>query len=157
MTKNSLQTVWVCSNCGDGPIGSWQNVCVNCGHGYCGACWVEEVNTYDDNRPELSAREIADISTTARSTDVRSEDINDTGDGRTQPNIEVIVGEGNADEALEEGRIGVRGDATSIHDDKALSRRAICLFENVLLFAGILEPPLLPGMTRLRWKCVGLM
>jgi hypothetical protein len=35
-------TVWYCSSCGDGPIGSWNPVCT-CGHAYCGACTVEKV------------------------------------------------------------------------------------------------------------------
>jgi hypothetical protein len=34
--------VWHCSNCGDGPYGTWQVSCQNCGHAKCGACKVEE-------------------------------------------------------------------------------------------------------------------
>lgn len=34
-------TVWYCSSCGDGPIGSWNPCCTSCGHAYCGACTVE--------------------------------------------------------------------------------------------------------------------
>jgi hypothetical protein len=36
-------TVWYCSNCGDGPIGSWNTVCTSCGHQICGGCTVEQV------------------------------------------------------------------------------------------------------------------
>lgn len=35
-------TVWYCSACGDGPIGSWNPCCQVCGHAYCGACTVEK-------------------------------------------------------------------------------------------------------------------
>ena len=35
-------TVWYCSACGDGPIGSWNPNCTSCGHVYCGACIVEK-------------------------------------------------------------------------------------------------------------------
>lgn len=35
-------TVWYCSDCGDGPIGSWNPNCTSCGHVYCGACIVEK-------------------------------------------------------------------------------------------------------------------
>jgi hypothetical protein len=33
--------VWYCSNCGDGPKGSWQNCCAVCSHVRCGGCTVE--------------------------------------------------------------------------------------------------------------------
>ncbi|OAL01057.1 hypothetical protein IQ06DRAFT_347130 [Phaeosphaeriaceae sp. SRC1lsM3a] len=30
--------IWHCSECGDGPYGSWQPACQSCGHGKCGSC-----------------------------------------------------------------------------------------------------------------------
>jgi hypothetical protein len=36
------EVVWFCSDCGDGPIGSWQNVCQACQHQRCGGCLQEE-------------------------------------------------------------------------------------------------------------------
>jgi hypothetical protein len=33
--------VWYCSSCGDGPIGTWQNVCTACNHVKCSACPLE--------------------------------------------------------------------------------------------------------------------
>ena len=33
--------VWYCSNCGDGPLGPWQNVCTNCSHDRCVSCATE--------------------------------------------------------------------------------------------------------------------
>jgi hypothetical protein len=30
--------VWHCSECGDGPYGSWQPCCQACGHGKCSSC-----------------------------------------------------------------------------------------------------------------------
>lgn len=35
----SDKVVWYCSNCGDGPIGSWNPSCT-CGHEYCDKCEV---------------------------------------------------------------------------------------------------------------------
>ncbi|OAL51709.1 hypothetical protein IQ07DRAFT_598538 [Pyrenochaeta sp. DS3sAY3a] len=35
------ETVWYCSNCGDGPYGSWQPSCQNCTHAKCTSCRVE--------------------------------------------------------------------------------------------------------------------
>ena len=37
-------TVWYCSNCGDGPMGTWITACTACGHYPCGACTVEKVS-----------------------------------------------------------------------------------------------------------------
>ncbi|OAK98655.1 hypothetical protein IQ06DRAFT_295011 [Phaeosphaeriaceae sp. SRC1lsM3a] len=34
--------VWYCSDCGDGPYGSWQAVCQGCGHTKCGNCESQE-------------------------------------------------------------------------------------------------------------------
>jgi hypothetical protein len=34
-------SVWYCSNCRDGPLGDWQNVCTSCSHVKCGFCTVE--------------------------------------------------------------------------------------------------------------------
>ena len=36
------ETVWFCSECNDGPISCWVNVCVVCSHQICGYCRVEE-------------------------------------------------------------------------------------------------------------------
>ena len=41
-TKYSGDVVWFCSNCYDGPISGWQDVCVACLHVKCGSCRVEE-------------------------------------------------------------------------------------------------------------------
>jgi len=35
--------VWFCSECGDGPIASWQNACVSCNHQKCCACRDEKL------------------------------------------------------------------------------------------------------------------
>jgi len=35
--------VWFCSQCGDGPIGSWQAVCVSCDHHKCSSCTAEKI------------------------------------------------------------------------------------------------------------------
>jgi hypothetical protein len=43
-TKWSQGSAWYCSNCGDGPMGSWEPVCFSCGHVYCSACTVEISN-----------------------------------------------------------------------------------------------------------------
>jgi hypothetical protein len=37
------ETVWFCSECGDGPIGSWQASCPSCYHTICGSCRHEKV------------------------------------------------------------------------------------------------------------------
>jgi hypothetical protein len=42
-TDGGKEHIWMCSNCGDGPIGIWQSCCTSCGHAKCGACTVEEV------------------------------------------------------------------------------------------------------------------
>ena len=39
--------MWFCSNCGEGPISSWQSVCVHCSHQKCGSCSVEEDDVGD--------------------------------------------------------------------------------------------------------------
>jgi hypothetical protein len=39
----SKEIIWLCSNCGDGPIGIWQSCCTSCGHAKCGACMTELV------------------------------------------------------------------------------------------------------------------
>lgn len=36
------EKVWYCSECGDGPIASWNPCCANCGHATCYACTFEE-------------------------------------------------------------------------------------------------------------------
>ncbi|KAF2791667.1 hypothetical protein K505DRAFT_63148 [Melanomma pulvis-pyrius CBS 109.77] len=36
------EVVWFCSDCGDGPYGSWQNICQNCRHVKCGSCKEEK-------------------------------------------------------------------------------------------------------------------
>jgi hypothetical protein len=33
--------VWYCSDCGNGPLGGWQDVCVECHHRKCMGCEVE--------------------------------------------------------------------------------------------------------------------
>jgi hypothetical protein len=35
--------IWMCSNCGDGPIGIWQPCCTNCNHMKCGSCIMVEM------------------------------------------------------------------------------------------------------------------
>jgi hypothetical protein len=35
------EVVWYCSNCGQGPTGSWQNCCASCNHVRCAGCTVE--------------------------------------------------------------------------------------------------------------------
>lgn len=37
--------VWYCSECGDGPIGTWNPQCTSCGHLYCGSCHTEDPYT----------------------------------------------------------------------------------------------------------------
>jgi hypothetical protein len=37
-------TVWYCSDCGDGPMGTWIPACTACGHSLCGACTVEKAS-----------------------------------------------------------------------------------------------------------------
>lgn len=37
--------VWYCSECGDGPIGTWNSQCTSCGHLYCGSCHTEDPYT----------------------------------------------------------------------------------------------------------------
>jgi hypothetical protein len=41
MTDGPDNIVWLCSECGDGPYGSWQPSCQACGHGKCSSCTVE--------------------------------------------------------------------------------------------------------------------
>ncbi|KAJ8113637.1 hypothetical protein OPT61_g4271 [Boeremia exigua] len=36
------ETVWFCSECGNGPMGTWYTACPCCNHGYCGYCRVEQ-------------------------------------------------------------------------------------------------------------------
>lgn len=36
----SSHSVWYCSQCGDGPIGSWNPGCNSCGHMCCEACTI---------------------------------------------------------------------------------------------------------------------
>jgi hypothetical protein len=36
--------VWYCSSCGDGPQGTWQNVCTACNHSKCSNCTLEIAN-----------------------------------------------------------------------------------------------------------------
>ncbi|KAF1922795.1 uncharacterized protein M421DRAFT_349034 [Didymella exigua CBS 183.55] len=36
-------TVWYCSSCNNGPMGTWYTACTSCGHHYCAYCTVEEV------------------------------------------------------------------------------------------------------------------
>ncbi|KAF2622900.1 hypothetical protein BU25DRAFT_425377 [Macroventuria anomochaeta] len=36
------ETVWYCSNCGNGPMGTWYTACPCCNHPYCSACTVEQ-------------------------------------------------------------------------------------------------------------------
>jgi hypothetical protein len=36
------EVVWHCSECGDGPYGTWQSVCQSCRHIKCGSCQQEE-------------------------------------------------------------------------------------------------------------------
>jgi rubrerythrin len=36
-------TVWYCSNCSNGPMGTWYNACPSCGHQQCYQCTVEHV------------------------------------------------------------------------------------------------------------------
>lgn len=37
-------TVWYCSECGDGPMGTWIPACTACGHSLCGSCNVEKAS-----------------------------------------------------------------------------------------------------------------
>lgn len=37
-------TVWYCSDCGDGPMGTWIPACTACGHSLCGSCTVEKAS-----------------------------------------------------------------------------------------------------------------
>jgi hypothetical protein len=41
-TDGGKEKVWHCSDCGDGPYGTWQVSCQACGHKKCGSCEVEE-------------------------------------------------------------------------------------------------------------------
>lgn len=36
------KVVWYCSDCGEGPTGSWQNCCAFCSHVKCAVCTVEK-------------------------------------------------------------------------------------------------------------------
>jgi hypothetical protein len=42
LTDGPSTFVWHCSECGDGPYGSWQPACVACDHKKCSLCVVEE-------------------------------------------------------------------------------------------------------------------
>ncbi|KAH3919643.1 hypothetical protein HBI56_029340 [Parastagonospora nodorum] len=42
-TRGPTTIVWYCSECRDGPLGIWQNVCPSCSHIICGYCDKEEV------------------------------------------------------------------------------------------------------------------
>jgi hypothetical protein len=37
-------TIWYCSECGDGPKGTWNDVCMNCEHEICSLCHIEMSN-----------------------------------------------------------------------------------------------------------------
>ncbi|KAJ4984429.1 hypothetical protein SVAN01_10064 [Stagonosporopsis vannaccii] len=37
------EMVWFCSDCNNGPMGTWYGACPMCGHVYCGYCKLEEV------------------------------------------------------------------------------------------------------------------
>jgi hypothetical protein len=41
-TRGKKNLVWHCSECREGPYGTWQNVCTNCSHKRCSSCEVEE-------------------------------------------------------------------------------------------------------------------
>ena len=153
--------MWYCSECGDGQMASWFPGCVNCGHIRCSSCSANETgqpkpDIRNVDEPELP---IAQIPATISKIDIESEAVNDSDDGQFQPNVEVFARGGNIDATQEEGTNGIDNGAASMNGDEALTStgRATRLFENILVFAGILEPPLLPGMTRLRWKCVSLV
>src|SRR5690242_2327187 len=42
-TPTDGEEVWFCSDCGNGPMGTWYSACPCCGHVFCGYCKKEEV------------------------------------------------------------------------------------------------------------------
>lgn len=40
-TPSDGEVVWYCSDCGDGPLGSWYSACPMCNHKRCGGCTVQ--------------------------------------------------------------------------------------------------------------------
>lgn len=53
---------WFCSNCGDGPIGDWQNTCSNCPHIRCISCRTE----YDKGASHVAAETSSGIRRTMK-------------------------------------------------------------------------------------------